>query len=152
MKELLRDGVIAFGLDRADDLAQQQHVRDGCLAEELFLAQDLGVGELRTRGRDGGVALVDRQEAKQLGGVHNGQQVINLKGEIVGQPVNVVFSVVVEQELEQAGDATGTCVRKHLVMHEALIAGAFARGGLRQFGWLCVRLGEHFVDVVPPAG
>ena len=97
VEELFGDAAVALGLDGADDLPEQQDVFDGGGAEELLLAQDLGVGVLRAGGRDGGVAFVDREEAEQLGGVDDGQQVVDLEGEVVGQPVDVVLAVVVEQ-------------------------------------------------------
>jgi hypothetical protein len=50
VEELLGDAAVALGLDGAHDLAEQQHVVDCRLAEELLLAQDLGVGVLGPRG------------------------------------------------------------------------------------------------------
>ena len=56
-EELFRNGVVALGLERAGDLAQQQDVFQRGLAEELFLAQNLRVRELAAARRDGNVAL-----------------------------------------------------------------------------------------------
>ena len=95
---------------------------DGGVAEELLLAQNLGVGELRAAGRDGGVAFFDCEEAEQLRGVDDGQQVVDLEGQVVGEAVDVVAAALVEQQFEQAGDAAGARVGQHLVVHLALVA------------------------------
>jgi hypothetical protein len=95
---------------------------DGGVAEELFLAQDLGVGELGAAFGDGRVAFFDFEEAEQLRGIHDGQQVVDLEGQIVGQAVDVVAPALVEQQFEQAGHAAGARVGQHLVVHLALVA------------------------------
>ena len=121
-EELLGNGVVALGFERADDLAQQQDVLERGVAEQLLLPQDFGVGELGAAGGDGGVAFFDLEEAEQLRGVDDGQQVVDLEGEVVGQAVDVVLAAVVEQQFEQAGDAAGTRVGQHLVLHLPLVA------------------------------
>ena len=40
VKELLRNAPVALGLDRAHDLAQQQHILYGRCSEQLFLPQE----------------------------------------------------------------------------------------------------------------
>ena len=62
------------------------------------------------------------QEAEQLRGVHDGQQVVDLEAEVVGQAVDVVAAAFVEQQFEQAGDAAGPGVGQHLIVHLALVA------------------------------
>ena len=116
------------------------------VAEEFLLAENLGVGKLRAAGGDGRVAFFDIQEAEQLRGVHNGQQVVDLEAQVVGQAVDVVAAALVEQQLQQAGDAAGTRMGQHLVVHLALIAHANLLIG--SLGGSYVGLGEHFVDVV----
>ncbi len=54
--------------------------------------------------------------------IHNGQQVVDLEGQVVGQTVNVVAAALVEQQFKQAGHAAGACVGQHLVVHLALVA------------------------------
>ena len=152
MEELLGDAAVALGLDGADDLAQQQDILDRCGAEELLLTQDLGVGVFGACWCDGGVAFRDGKEAEKLCGVDDGKQVVDLEGKIVGEPVDIVLAIVIEQDLEQARDATGTRVRQHLVVHVALVAHGSALGGKGKRGWLGLGLGEHFVDVVDELG
>ncbi len=152
VEELFGDSAVALGVDGADDLAQEQDVFDGGFAEELFLAEDLGVGVGSAGGGDGGVALVDGEEAEELGGIDDGKQVVDLEGEVVGETVDVVLTVVVEEELEQAGDAAGTGVGEHLVVHLALVADGASGGGGGQRGGLGVGLGEDLVDVVDELG
>ena len=120
--------MIALGVEGAANLAQQQHVFYGGAAEELLLAKNLGVGELLAAGRDGGVALFDLEKAQQLRGVDDGQQIVDLEGQIVGQAVDVVAPALVEQQFQQAGDAAGPCVGQHLVVHLALVAHGGAKG------------------------
>ena len=62
------------------------------------------------------------EEAQQLRGVHDGQQIVDLEGQVVGQAVDVVAAALVEQQFEQAGDAAGPRVGQHLVVHLALVA------------------------------
>ena len=119
------------------------------VAEELFLAENFGVGKLRAGLGDGGVAFFDLEEAEQLRGVDDRQQVVDLEGEVVGQAIDVVAAALVEQQFEQSGDAAGARMGQHLVVHLALVADT--RAGMLMLG----RLGgsdvgprEHLVDVV----
>ena len=97
-------------------------MRDGGVAEEFLLAENLGVGKLRSALGDGRVAFFDLEEAEQLRGIHNGQQVVDLEGQVVGQTVDVVAAALVEQQFQQAGHAAGARVGQHLVVHLALVA------------------------------
>src|SRR5580698_1123313 len=45
-EEIFAYGVVAFGVESAANLAQQQHILDGGVAEEFFLAKNFGVGKL----------------------------------------------------------------------------------------------------------
>src|SRR5204862_536650 len=103
-EKVLRDGVVALGVQRPANLAEQQDVVHGGVAEQFLLAQNFRVGKLLAAGGDDRIALLDIQEAEQLGGVHDGQQVVDLKAQIVGQAVNVLAAVLVEQQFQQAGD------------------------------------------------
>ncbi len=95
-------------------------------AEELFLAEDFGVGEFGAGFGDGGVAFFDFEEAEELGGVDDGEQVVDFEGEIVGEAVDVVAAAFVEEQFQQAGYAAGAGVGQHLVVHLALVADWFA--------------------------
>ena len=148
VEELLRHDSVALRLDRAHDLSQQQHVVDSRLAEELLLAQNLRVRVLCPGRCDRRVTFGDRQKAQQLRRVHNRQQVVDLEGQIVSQPIDVVLAIVVEQQLQQACDASRTCMRKHLIMHRPLIANRLSRWCLRERRRLGIRLRQHLVDVV----
>ena len=70
------------------------------------------------------------------------------KREIVRQAVDVVLAVVVQQQLQQAGDAARPRVRQLLVMHLPLVADGLARRRAGQRRRLRVGLGQHLVDVV----
>ena len=59
---------------------------------------------------------------------------------------------MVDEELEQTGDAAGPGVGQHLVVHLALVADGLAGGGKGQAGRLGVGLGEDLVDVVDELG
>ena len=85
------------------------------VAEELLLAQNLGVGKLRAARRDDRVAFFDLEEAQQLRGIHDRQQVVDLEGQVVGQAIDVVAAALVEQQFQQAGHAAGPRVGQHLV-------------------------------------
>src|ERR1700677_4741180 len=108
VKELFGDGPIALGLDRSHNLSQQQHILYRCNAKQLLLAKNLRVGVLRSTRRNRRIALVYRQEAEQLGGIDDRQQVIDLEGQVVGQPLDVVLPMVVQQELQKAGNPRRT--------------------------------------------
>ena len=125
---------------------------DGGVAEEFFLAENLGVGELGAARGDGGVAFLDFEEAEQLCGVDDGEQVVDLKGEIVGEAVDVVASALVEEQFEQAGHAAGAGVGQHLVVHLALVADAGAGLLVGRLGGGDVGPGEDLVDVVDELG
>ena len=123
-EKLFGNGVVALGLEGAANLAQQQHVLDGSVAEQLLLAQNLGVGELLAGRGDGCVAFFDLEEAQQLRRIDNGEQVVDFKRQVVGQAVDVVASALVDEQFEQSGDAAGARVGQHLVAHLALVANA----------------------------
>ncbi len=93
-----------------------------CVAEEFLLAEDFGVGKLVAALGDGRVAFFDFEEAEQLRGIHDRQQVVDFEGKIVGEAVDVVAAALVEQQFEQSGHAAGPRVRQHLVLHLALVA------------------------------
>ena len=62
------------------------------------------------------VALLDLEEAEQRRGIDDGQQVVDFKGELVGQAVDVFAPVgAFVDQLEQSGDAAGARVREYLV-------------------------------------
>ena len=124
---------------------------EGGVAEELLLVEDLGVGVGGAGFRDGGVAFFDLEEAEEGGGVDDGEQVVDFEGEVVGETVDVFAAVFVDEEFEQAGDAAGTGVGQHLVVHLALVADG-AAGGLVGGGGDDFRAGEDFVDVVDEVG
>jgi hypothetical protein len=119
MEELFGDAVVALSFDGANDLAEEQDVLESRFAEELLLAENFGVGILGAIRRDGRIALVDGEEAEHLGGVDDGQKIVNLEAKVVGEAVDVIFAVVIEQQFEQAGDAAGTRVRQFLVVRGA---------------------------------
>ncbi len=121
-EELFGNGVVALGFKRAANLAQEQDVLERRVAEEFLLPKNFGVGELRSGLGDGCVAFLHFQEAEQLRRIDDGQQVVDLEGEIVGQAVDVVAAALVEQQFEQAGDAARSRMGQHLVLHLALVA------------------------------
>ena len=88
-EEFLGNGVVGLVGERAGDLAEQQDVIDGGLAEELFLPEDLGFGVGAAFRGDGGVALLHREEAEQLRGFDDGEEIVDLEGELVGEAVDV---------------------------------------------------------------
>ena len=143
--------MVGLGFEGAADLAEEQDVFGGGGAEELFLEKDLGVGEGGAGGGDGGVAFFDGEEAEELGGVDDGEQVVNFEGEVVGEAVDIVAAVFVDEQFKQTGYSSWTGVGEHLVVHLALIAdgaaGALVGGGGDDFG-----TGEDFVDVVDEVG
>ncbi len=108
--------MVALGFNRADDLANERDVFQRGFAEQLFLAQNLRVGIIGARRRDLHIAFGHRNESEQLRSIHDRQQVIDLKAEIVGESVDVVLAMVVNQKLQQARDAARTSVRKLLIM------------------------------------
>ena len=107
VEELLGDFAIALGLDGLDDLAQQQDAFERRFAEDFLLVEDLGVGVFVAEIGDGGVALVDGEEAEHLRGFHDGEQVVDLEGEFVGEAVDVILAALIDEQLEQTGDAAG---------------------------------------------
>ena len=147
-KEVLGHGVVALGFECAANLAQQEHVLDRGVAEQLLLAQNFGVGELLAAGSDGRVALFDLEEAQHLRGIHDGQQIVDFEGQVVGQAIHVVAPALVEQQLEQAGNAAGPRVRQHLVAHLPLVARARPGRWSGALGRRHIGPREHFVDVV----
>jgi len=123
-EEVLGDGVVAFGFEGAANLAQQQDVGQSGGAEEFLLAQNFGVGELGSALGDGGIAFFDGEEAEQLRGIDDGQEVVDLETQVVGEAVDVVAAALVEEQFQQAGHAAGARVGQHLVVHLALVADA----------------------------
>jgi hypothetical protein len=113
--------------------------------------EDFGVGVGGAGGGDGGVAFFDFEEAEELGGVDDGEQVVDFEGEVVGEAVDVVAAAFVDEQFEQAGDAAGAGVGQHLVVHLALVADGLA-GGLVGGGGDDFGPGEDFVDVVDEVG
>ncbi len=86
------------------------------LAEEFLLAEDFGIGELVALGSDLGVALLDLEEAELVGGIDDGQQVVEFEGKLVGEAVHIFAAVgAFVDQFEQSGDAAGTGVREHLI-------------------------------------
>ena len=81
--------------------------------------------------------------------VHNRQQVIDFKCEIIGQAIDVGSAVVIDEQLEQAGDSTGAGVGKHLVVHLPLVP---CRQPLGYGGGRHVGPREHLIDVVDQLG
>ncbi len=96
-EKVLRHGVVAFGYKSAVNLAEEQDVGHGCVAEELLLSENLGVGELSAAGCDDGVTFFDLKEAEQLSGVDDGEQIVDFEGKVVGQTIDVVAAALVEQ-------------------------------------------------------
>ena len=70
---------------------------EGGVAEEFLLAEDFGVGEFGAGLGDGDVAFLDLEEAEQLRGIDDGQQVVDFEGQVVGEAVDVVAAALVER-------------------------------------------------------
>ena len=143
--------MIALVVQRTGDLAQQQHVLERRLAEELLLLQNLRLRKLPALRRDHDISLADLQEAQNLRSFHNRQQVVDLERQLVGQLVNVGAALLIAQidhNLQQSGDAARTGMRQHLVMHLPLVANLPAVHQLGNRRRHHIRLGQHFVDVV----
>ena len=122
-EEVLGDGVVALGFEGAANLAQQQDVAPRRRRGRAPSGAESRSWRTRVpAGGDGRVAFFDVEEAEQLRGIDDGQQVVDLEGEVVGQAVDVVAAALVEQQFEQAGDAAGAGVGQHLVVHLALVA------------------------------
>ncbi len=116
------------------------------------MAENFRVCEFGAGWGDGCVTFFDGEEAEELGGVDDGEQVVDFKGEIVGEVVDVVAPTLVEEQLKQSGDSAGPGVRQHLVVHLALVANG-GRGLLvGRFSRHHIRPGEHLVDVVDELG
>ena len=81
-------------------------------------------------------------------GVDDGQQVVDLEGQVVGQAVDVVAAALVEQQFQQAGHAARPRVGQHLVVHLALVAHPRCRLLVGRLGGRHIGLGQHLVDVV----
>ena len=71
---------------------------------------------------DGGVAFFHLQEAQQLRGIDDRQQVVDLESQVVGEAIDVVATALVEQQFQQSGYPARSRVRQHLVLHLSLIA------------------------------
>ena len=143
--------MVALGFNGAANLAKQQNVLESRIAEQFLLPQNFRIGELCTGIGDGGIALFDLEKAEQLRSVDNGQQIVDLESKVVGQAVDVVSSAFVEQQFEQAGHASGSGMRQHLVLHLTLIADSWA-GLIGNFRRSHVGSGQHLVDVVNQLG
>ncbi len=91
------------------------------LAKQLLLIQDVRVREVGAGARNLRIAFVDFEETEQIGRVHNRQQVVDFKGKIVRQPIDVVLAMVIDQDLQQPGNAARSRMRKHLVVRRLLL-------------------------------
>src|SRR5215469_4900968 len=89
-EEVFRYGVVALGFERAANLPEQQNIADRRVAEQFLLPKDLRICELFTLRRNGCVAFLDLQEAEQLRGFHDRQQVVDLERKVIGEAENVI--------------------------------------------------------------
>ena len=89
--------MVGFVFECAADLAEEEYVFEGGFAEEFLLVEDFRVGVGGAGGGDGGVAFFDIEEAEELGGIDDGEQVVDFKGEIIGEAVDVVASALVDE-------------------------------------------------------
>ena len=67
-------------------------------AEKFFLLENFRLSKLAAFCRDGYVAFFELEKAEQLGGIHNGQQIIEFKGEFIGQTVDVGTSAKINDD------------------------------------------------------
>src|SRR4029079_13703117 len=82
-KELLGYCMIALRIQRATNLPKQQHVFERRLPEDFLLTKDLGARILGTLLRDARVALLHPEKPEQLRSIYDGQQVVDLKSQII---------------------------------------------------------------------
>jgi hypothetical protein len=116
VEKLFGSGVVTLGFESASDLAEEGDVGEDGFAEELFLAEDFGVGELVALGSDLGIALFDAEETELVGGIDNGKKIVEFEGKLVGEAVHILAAIgAVVDDLEQSGDASGAGVGEHLV-------------------------------------
>ena len=120
-EELLADGVVALGVQRVLDEAQDGDVLERGLAEELLLRLDVGFAKLAAFRRDLDIAFVQHGKAQHHRRVYDGKQVVHVHRQLVGQLVEIVASAAVGQQLHESGNAAGTRMRQHLEL------GALAR-------------------------
>ena len=85
------------------------------IAEKFLLAQDGGIRELQARRRDLDVAFGHFHESQQSRRFHDGQQIVDLKRQQVGHPVDVLAAIVIGEDFQKSGDAAGAGVREHRV-------------------------------------
>src|SRR5713226_4172995 len=147
VEEVVGQGAVGLGFQRAFDLPQQRHVRQRRLAEQHLAREDVGLGEGPALRGQLDIALVHAEEAQHPAGLDDGQQVVHLHHQLGGQPVEVVAPLAALQDLEQAGDPAGARVRQHRILDWSA---ARRRRGLplgRQYV-PNLRLRQHIVDMV----
>src|ERR1035438_7459672 len=71
---------------------------------------------------ENGFDFLDLKIAEQLRRIHNRQQVVDFEAQVVGQAVDIVAATLVEEQLQQTGDAARPRMGQHLVVHLALVA------------------------------
>ena len=134
---------------RVLDEPQDGDVLQSGVAEDLLLRLDVGFAELAAFRRDLDVAFVQHREAEHHRSVHDGKQVVDVHGELVGQLVEIVAAAAVGQQFHESGDAAGTRVRQHLELGAlARLAIAGLLRGLAGNRSRFVGTGQRLVDVI----
>ncbi len=148
VEEIVGQCTVGFGAQGTLDLSQQRDVGERRFAEEDLPRENVGFGEGSAFGGDVDVALVDANEPEQGGPFDDGEQIVHLHHQLIGKMIEIIVSTAIEEDLEQAGDATWPCVWQHLIAG----GGTFSQrpwlhiaGGRRGFD---LRLGEHGINIV----
>jgi len=129
--------MVALGFESPANLAQQQTFATAASRKRLLSGAESP--SWRTRSAcDGRIRLFNLEEYRQLGGVHNRQQVVNLEAQVVRQTVDVARAAFVDSS--SRSPAMPPAARgAHLVVHLPLV-GIWVRPAARVLGGSHVRL------------
>src|SRR5271170_121145 len=148
VEKLLWHTAVALRFDRTHNLPEQQNVLHRSSPKELFLVEDLRIGIFPPGRRNLGISLRHFEEAQQLCRIHDRQKVVDLEREITRKPIDIVFAVMIQQQLQKSCNPSGAGMGQHLVVHLPLVPDWLSGCGLRQIRRLRIRLRQYLVDIV----
>src|SRR5277367_3747082 len=111
VEEFVGNRVIRLRFEDAFDALQNGHVLDCGLAKKNFAGQNVGFSESHSFGCNLNVTLLERGKTKKGCGLHDGQKVIHIQGQLLGKAIQVGLSAAIMQNFEQARDSSSTGMR-----------------------------------------
>ena len=91
-------------------------------------------------------------ESEQRRRFDDGQQIVDLERQQVGQAVDILAAVVIGENFEESRDAAGAGVRQHRVFRASVRGAELAAGPDKGNREIAVRLGQNLVNVVDDLG